>query len=125
MIEGGCKEVDGGRPEAKKMTKGLRTKGPFGTDDLILATQRVGEDIHLAWDELRNRLNSKVLTKPEDRLSHGVERGGASTPLLLEVCQGGGVVREHRHHMTTKRRKEAPQSQQNCQKHSVIDGKPR
>ena len=47
MIEGGCKEVDGGQPEAKKMTKCLRTQGPFGTDDLILATQKVGEEIHL------------------------------------------------------------------------------
>ena len=95
MIEGGCKEVDGGWPEAKKMTKCLRTKGPFGTNDLILATQRVGEDIHLAWDELRKQLNSRVLAKPEDGLSHGVERGGASTPQLLEVRQGGGVVGEH------------------------------
>ena len=125
MIEGGCKEVDGGWPEAKKMTKRLRTKGPFRTDDLILATQRVGEDIHLTWDELRKQLNPRVLAKPEDRLSHGVERGGASTPLLLEVSQGGGVVGEHRHHKTTKRRKESPESQQNCQKLSVIDGKPR
>ena len=56
MIEGGCKEVNGGRPEAKKMTKHLRTKSPFGTNDLILATQRVGKDIHLAWDELRKQL---------------------------------------------------------------------
>ena len=125
MIEGGCKEADGGRPEAKKMTKHLRTKGPFGTDDLILATQRVGEDIHLAWDELMKQLNLRVLAKTEDRLSHGVERGGASAPLLLEVCQGGGVVGEHRNHTTTKRRKESPESQQNCQKLSVIDGKPR
>ena len=85
MIEGGCKDVDGGRPEAKKMTKCLRTKGPFGTDDLILAAQRVGEDIHLAWDELRKKLNVRALAKPEDRLSHCVERGGASATLLLEV----------------------------------------
>ena len=67
MIEGGRKEVDGGRPEAKKMTKRLRTKGPFGTDDLIPTTQRVGEDIHLAWDELRKKLNVRLLAKPEDQ----------------------------------------------------------
>ena len=85
MIEGRGEEVDCGRPEAKKMTKRLGTKGPLGTNDLIPATQRIGEDIHLARDELGKELNVRLLAKPEGRLSHGVECGRASAPLFLEV----------------------------------------
>ena len=70
MIEGRHEEVDGGRPQAKKMAKRLCTKGPLGTDDLIPATQQVGEDIHLARDELGKKLNVRLLAKPDDRLSH-------------------------------------------------------
>ena len=66
VVEGGRKEVDGGRPEAKKLVKRLRTKSPFGTDDLVPATQRVGEDVHLARDELRKKLDVIILAKPED-----------------------------------------------------------
>ena len=81
MIEGRREEVDCGRPEAKKMTKRLCTKGPLGTNDLIPANQRISEDIHLARDELRKELNVKFLAKPEDRLSYGVECGRASAPV--------------------------------------------
>ena len=80
VTEGRREEVDCDRPEAK-MTKRLRTKGPLGTNDLVPATQRVGEDIHLARDELRKELNARLLAKPEDRLSHGVERGRVSAPV--------------------------------------------
>ena len=81
VIEERREEVDCGRPEAKKMTKPLHTGGPLGTNDLIPATQRVGEGIHLARDELGKELNVRLLAKPEDRLSHGVERGRVSAPV--------------------------------------------
>ena len=106
MIEGGRKEVDGGGPSVKQLVKCLRTEGPLGTDNLIPSTQRVGEDVHLAGNELREKRELKLLAKPEDRLSHGVDSGGASTTLLLEVRQGGVVVGEHHNDTAPKRRKE-------------------
>ena len=65
VIEGGRKEVNGGWPEAKKLAKRLRTESPLRTDDLVPATQRVGEDVHLARDELRKKLDVEILAKAE------------------------------------------------------------
>ena len=109
----------------KQLAKRLRTEGTLGTDDLIPAAQTVGEEVHLAGDELRKKSDVKILAKPEDQLSHGVESGGASATLFLEVRQGGGVVGEHRHNTSPKRRQETPKSQPHRQKLPVIDGKPR
>ena len=64
-VEGCSEEIDGGRPLAKKLTKGLGAKGPLGADDLALAAQGVGEDIQPAWNELGQELNLRGLAQAE------------------------------------------------------------
>ena len=67
----------------------------------------------------------KGLAETKNRLGHHTESGRSSATLLLEVRQGRGVVREHRHHTTTQRRKELSDHKQNRKELPMVDGKSR
>ena len=85
VIECGREEVDGGWPTAKKLLKRLRAESPFGTEDLRLAAQGICQNIELARNELQKQMNLMLLAKPENDLSHGLERLRMGTTLLLEI----------------------------------------
>ena len=106
MVKRGGKEIDCHRPQAKKLLTHLMAQRPFGAQDLGAPTERVGQDIQSARNELGKKVDGMHLIQAKDRLCYHVESRRTRPPFLLQVQQGGGVVGEQGYRLMAQKRKE-------------------
>ena len=113
VVHGRSEEVDVDRPSVEEIPANLLAQSPFRTQHLGTAAEGVRQDVELSRHKLGEQTNCVGLADAQDGLSHGIEGRRPGTPLLAEIGQSRGAVREKGHRLVAEKMKETADRIQN------------